>query len=105
MPVICSTRHTCIFFKSGWSSTAGILASSSDLFLCLRLTPRRHRQTDGRLSPLYPPSSSFSSFGAVCVGSAVSFLPRWSEISVCAVSSTLKCRRCKRDFALNLNIK
>ena len=37
------------------------------LLPCLRLTPRRHRQDDGQLSPLYPPSPSFSSFGAACV--------------------------------------
>ena len=31
------------------------------------LTTRRHHQADGQLSPLYPPSPSFSSFGAACV--------------------------------------
>ena len=33
----------------------------------LPLTPQRHRQADGQLSSLYPPSPSFSSFGAACV--------------------------------------
>ena len=36
------------------------------------LTPRRHRQADGQLSSLYPPSS-FTSFGAACV--KISCLP------------------------------
>ena len=60
--------QTCIVLKSGWSSTTARMPASSLVLLpCLRLTPRRHRQADGQLSPLYPPSPSFSSFGAACV--------------------------------------
>ena len=33
----------------------------------LAYTPRRHRLADGQLSSLYPPSPSFSSFGAAYV--------------------------------------
>ena len=53
-----------IVLKSGWSSTARMPASSLVLLPCLRLTPRRHRQAGGQVSQLYPPSPSFSSFGA-----------------------------------------
>ena len=43
---------------------------TSDFFppkRCLTSTPRRHRQADVQLSLLYPPSPSFSPFGAACV--------------------------------------
>ena len=65
--IIFSIRQTCIVLKSGWSSTARIRASSLVLLPSLPLPPRRHRQADGQLSPLYPPSPSFSSCGAVYV--------------------------------------
>ena len=52
-----------IVLKSGWSSTARMPASSLVLLPSLPLSPRRHSQADGQLSPL-PPSPSFSSFGA-----------------------------------------
>ena len=55
------------------------------------LTPRRHRQADGQLSPLYPPSPSSSSFGAAFF--MLCCLPRWSETSASTVSSSLKCRK------------
>ena len=97
--------QTCIVLKSGWSSTARMPASSLVLFPCLHLNPRRHRQADGQLSSLYPPSPSFSSFGAACVKLFVFLFLRWSETSVSAVSSSLKCRRCKGRFALNMKIK
>ena len=57
----------CIVLKSGWSSTTTRMLASWLVFLCLRLTPRRHRQADGQPSPFYPPSPSFKSFGAACV--------------------------------------
>ena len=61
--------QNCIVLKSGWSSTSTTarMPASSLVFLCLRLTPLRHHQADGQLSPLYPPSPCFSSFGAACV--------------------------------------
>ena len=56
--------RTCIVLISSWSSaTARMPALSLVFFPCLRLTTRRHRQADGQLSPLYPLSPSFSSFG------------------------------------------
>ena len=67
MSFIFSTRQTCIVLKSGRSSTARMLASSWVILPSLPLTPRRHRQVDGQLSPLYLPSPSFSSFGAARV--------------------------------------
>ena len=48
------------------------------LFPCPRLTPRRHRQAHGLLSPLYHPLPSLSSFGAACV-KLCGLLPRWTE--------------------------
>ena len=54
-----------IVLKSGWNSTARMLRLVVSL-PSLPLTPRRHRQADGQLSSLYPPSPSFSSFGAAC---------------------------------------
>ena len=93
----------CIVLKSGWSSTARMPASSLVLLPCVRLTPRRHRQTDGQLSLLHLPSPIFSSFGAACV--KLSCLLRWSETFVSAVSSSLKCRKYKVLFAVNINIK
>ena len=62
-------NQICIVSKSGWSSTNTTtrMPASSLVFPCPRLTPRRHRQADGQFSPLYPPSPSFSSFGAACM--------------------------------------
>ena len=59
--------QTCIALKSGWSSTTRMPVWSLVLLPSLPLTPKRHRQADGQLSPRYPPSPSFSSFGAACV--------------------------------------
>ena len=63
--------HAYVHFVAGWSSTSTTVPMSASSLLIvfpgLRLTPRRHRQADGQLSPLYPPSPSFSSFGAACV--------------------------------------
>ena len=57
----------CIVLKSGWSSTARmprLVVSSPSLSPS---HPRRHRQADGQLSSLYPPSPRLSSFSPDCV--------------------------------------
>ena len=55
---------SCIVLNLAWSSTTARMPASSLVFPCHRLTPRRYRQADGQLSPLY----SFQlSFGAACV--------------------------------------
>ena len=94
--------QTCIVWKSGWSSTMG--PPHRWYSSPLRLTPRRHRQADGQLSPLYPPSPSFSSFAAACVkhcGLAPPSLVR--NIRLCC-SSSVKCRKYKISFDVNMNI-
>ena len=67
MSFMYSTRKTCIVSNLGWSSTARMPASSLGPFLSLLLTPWRHRQADGQLSPLYLPSPNLGSFGAACM--------------------------------------
>ena len=57
------------------------------------------------LTTKYPPSPSFSSFDAACVKLCCFLLPRWSETSVSAVSSSLKSKKYKDRFAVNMNIK
>ena len=60
-------------FPSGYSERVCVrLQSDPDLRFfpikrCLTNTPRRHRVADGQLSSPYPPSPSFSLFGAVSV--------------------------------------
>ena len=56
---------TCIVLMSAWSSTTARMPASSLVLPCLRLTPQR-RHANGQLSPLWPLSPSFSSFGAAC---------------------------------------
>ena len=61
-------------FPPGYSKSLYVSACTQNApnlrcFLKRRLTntPRRHRLADGQLSSLYPPSPSFSSFGAASV--------------------------------------
>ena len=103
--IMFSSKQACIVLKSGWSSTARMPAWSLVLLPCLRLIPRRHGQADGQLSPRYPPSPSFSSFGAAYVSFAVFLFSRWSETSVSAVSSSLKCPKYSGCFAMNMKEK
>ena len=63
------------------------------LLSCPRLTPRRHRQADGQLSPRCPSLPSLSSFDAACVSSSLA-----GHDHVAAVSSSLQ--RWKYKFGL-----
>ena len=76
--------------------------SSLVLLPCLRLTPRRHRQADDQLSPLYPPSPSFNSFGAACV--KLCCLPPPSLVRNTRLCC-LVCHRYKCRFSLSVKIK
>ena len=68
------------------------------LLRCPRITPRRHRQADGQLSPLYPPLPSLSLFGAACVKLSGLSPPWLDRTTVAAVSSSL--HRRKNKFAI-----
>ena len=50
-----------------YAENVRLIVSPPSLSPSLPLSLRRHRHVDGQLSPLYPPSPSFSSFGAACV--------------------------------------
>ena len=53
-----------------------------------------------------PPLAKFQFvWRRLCEPSAVFVFPRWSETSVSAVSSSLKCRSYKSRFSLNMKIK
>ena len=82
-----STRQTCIVLKSSWSSAARMPASSLVLLPYFPLTRRLRRQVDGQLSPLYPPSPSFSSFGAACVNEALLSSSRVRNTRLCCLIS------------------
>ena len=100
MSFIFSTRLVTFWSQAG-ALRRECHASSLVLLPSLPLIPRLQRQADGQLSPLYPPSPSFSSFGADRV--EICCLPRWSETPVSAVSSMSDIhRRYKARFALNM---
>ena len=99
MYFIFSTR---LLLKLGSSSGRAL---SLVLLPCLRLTPRRHRKADGKLSPLYPPLPSFSSFGAACLCEALRSSCLAGQKHPSAASSSLKCRKHKVHFTMNVNIK
>ena len=64
----------------------------------------RHRQSDGQLSPPLPPLPKLQVVWRRCV--KLCCLPRCqSETSASAVSSSLKYRKYKDRFAVNMNIK
>ena len=52
-----------------------------------------------------PPRQALARVAPLVRSSAVFLLPRWSETSVSAVSSSLKCRKYKDCSAVNMNIK
>ena len=100
MSFIHSTRQTCIVLKSGRSSMARMPASLLVLHPALPLTPRRHRQADGQLSPLSLPIAQVSARLAPLVWSSVVFLlPHWSETPASAVSSTSEMSEIWRSFS------
>ena len=82
-------------------------ARSLLLLPCSRLTLRCHRQADGKLSPLYPPLPSLTSFVAACVKlcSLPPPPPPLDRTTVAAVSSSLQYRKYKVRFEVNMNIK
>ena len=101
MYFIFSTKQTCIVLSQAGALRRECRASSLVLVPSLPLTPRRHRQADDQLSSLYPPSTSFSSFGAACV--KLCCLPRQKHPYL--LSRLSECRRYKDRFALNMKIK
>ena len=80
-------------------------ASSFVLLPCPRLTPRRHRQAYGQLSPLHPPLPSLTSFGAACVMPCGLPPPSLDRTTVAAVSSSLQHRKYIVGFVVNVNTK
>ena len=75
------------------------------LLSCSRLTPRRHRQVDGQLSPHDTPLLSLSSFGTTCVKLCGLPPPSLGRTTVAAASPSLHHRKYKVRSDVNMNIK
>ena len=80
-------------------------ASSLGLLPALPLTPRCHRQDDGQLSPIYPPSPNFSLFGAACVKLCRLIPPSLVRNARLCCLVCLKRRGYEDRFALNMKTK